>query len=109
TLFRSTSMHIPEEDPYDTLDSLKQITKKMNENGMELMIDVSSDTFNIYNIKKEEAKEFFADLGVSSLRMDYGFSYSEMKELSENFKVVLNASTINDETSQELEADRKST
>src|SRR5699024_4831885 len=99
-----TSMHIPEEDPSDTLDSLKQITKKMNENGMELMIDVSSDTFNIYNIKKEEAKEFFADLGVSSLRMDYGFSYSEMKELSENFKVVLNASTINDETSQELEA-----
>ena len=48
-----TSMHIPEEDPSDTLDSLKQITKKMNENGMELMIDVSSDTFNIYNIKKE--------------------------------------------------------
>ena len=36
--------------------------------------------------------------------MDYGFSYSEMKELHENFKVVLNASTINDETSQELEA-----
>lgn len=99
-----TSMHIPEDDPTDTLASLKQITKKMNEYKMELMIDVSSDTFNIYNIKKEEAKEFFTELGVSSLRMDYGFSYQEMKDLSENFKVVLNASTINDQTSEDLKA-----
>jgi Uncharacterized conserved protein len=99
-----TSMHIPEDDPVETLDSLKQITKKMNEYGMELMTDVSSGTFDIYNVKKEKAKEFFTDLGVSSLRMDYGFSYQEMKDLAENFKIVLNASTINDEMSEELEA-----
>lgn len=99
-----TSMHIPEDDPTDTLDSLKQITNKINEYGMELMIDVSSDTFEIYQVKKEEAKEFFADLGVTSLRMDYGFSYQEMKDLAEDFKIVLNASTIDDEMSQELEA-----
>lgn len=99
-----TSMHIPEDDPVDTLDSLKQITKKMNEYGMELMTDVSAGTFDIYNVKKDNAKEFFTELGVSSLRMDYGFSYQEMKELSKSFKIVLNASTINDETSKELEA-----
>lgn len=99
-----TSMHIPEDDPADTLDSLKQITKKMNKYGMELMTDVSSRTFEIYDIEKEKAKEFFTDLGVSSLRMDYGFSYKEMKDLAEDFKIVLNASTINDEMSQELEA-----
>lgn len=99
-----TSMHIPEDDPAETLESLKQITKKMNEYGMELMTDVSSGTFDIYNVEKEKAKEFFTDLGVSSLRMDYGFSYQEMKDLAENFKIVLNASTINDEMSEELEA-----
>lgn len=99
-----TSMHIPEDDPAETLDSLKQITKKMNEYGMELMTDVSSGTFDIYNVEKEKAKDFFTDLGVSSLRMDYGFSYQEMKDLAENFKIVLNASTINDEMSEELEA-----
>lgn len=99
-----TSMHIPEDDSSDTLESLKQITKKMNAYGMELMTDVSSGTFDIYNVKKEDAKEFFIDLGVSSLRMDYGFTYEEMKELSNDFKIVLNASTINDETSKALEA-----
>ena len=36
--------------------------------------------------------------------MDYGFSYEEMKELSNDFKIVLNASTITDETNRELEA-----
>lgn len=99
-----TSMHIPEDDSSDTLESLKQITKKMNAYGMELMTDVSSGTFDLYNVKKEDATEFFKDLGVSSLRMDYGFTYEEMKELSKDFKVVLNASTINDQTSKDLEA-----
>lgn len=99
-----TSMHIPEDDPADTLDSLKKITHKMNEYGMELMVDVSAGTFDIYKVKKEDTKEFFTDLGVTSLRMDYGFTYQEMKELADDFKIVLNASTINDETSKELQS-----
>lgn len=99
-----TSMHIPEDDPAKTLESLKQVTEKMNQYGMELMTDVSSDTFGIFNVEKEKATEFFTDLGVSSLRMDYGISYQEMKVLAEDFKVVLNASTINDQISEELEA-----
>lgn len=97
-----TSMHIPEDNPQDTLESIKKITEKMNKYKMELMTDVSSDTFDIYDVKKEEATDFFTQLGVSSLRMDYGFTYQEMKDLSKNFKVVLNASTIDDETSEEL-------
>lgn len=97
-----TSMHIPEDDPTDTLDSLKQITDKMTNYGMELMIDVSTKTFEIYHVKKEDAREFFKELGVNSLRIDYGFTYKEMKELSKDFKIVLNASTINDESSEEL-------
>ncbi len=99
-----TSMHIPEDDPSNTLEELKRITEKMNGYGMELMTDVSSGTFDIYGVKKEDAKSFFKNLGVSSLRMDYGFTYEEMKELANDFKIVLNASTINDETSKELEA-----
>ena len=99
-----TSMHIPEEDSSATLNSLKEITKKMNEYGMELMTDVSSDTFDIYQVEKENARAFFTDLGISSLRMDYGFTYQEMKDLAEDFKIVLNASTIDDKTSKELEA-----
>lgn len=99
-----TSMHIPEDDPTDTLDALKQITKKMDDYGMELMTDVSAGTFEIYDVDKKDAREFFTDLGVSSLRMDYGFTHQEMKDLSEDFKIVLNASTIDDQMSEDLEA-----
>jgi len=97
-----TSMHIPEDEPQDTLNTLKEITKKMKDYAMELMIDVSADTFDIYNVKKEDAKEFFTSLGVSSLRLDYGFTYQEMKALAEDFKIVLNASTIDETTNEEL-------
>jgi len=99
-----TSMHIPEDDPEETLKTLKEITAKINEYNMELMTDVSSNTFDIYGVDKADAKDFFSDLGVSSLRMDYGFSYEEMKVLSADFKIVLNASTIDDEMSDDLQA-----
>jgi len=99
-----TSMHIPEDDPNDTLKALKQITTKINDYDMELMTDVSANTFDIYEVDKKEATEFFTDLGVSSLRMDYGFFYEEMKALSADFKIVLNASTIDDEMSEALQA-----
>jgi len=99
-----TSMHIPEDDPDDTLKALKQITTQINDYNMELMTDVSANTFDIYEVEKEEAAEFFTDLGISSLRMDYGFSYEEMKTLSTDFKIVLNASTIDDEMSEALQA-----
>jgi len=99
-----TSMHIPEDDPEDTLKALKQITTKINDYDMELMTDVSANTFDIYEIDKEQATDFFTDLGVSSLRMDYGFSYEEMKTLSADFKIVLNASTIDDEMSEALQS-----
>ena len=98
-----TSMHIPEEDPKETVSALKQITEKMQTYGMELMIDISSDTFKIYNIEKENATKFFKDLGVDSLRMDYGFTFQEMKDLSKDFKIVLNASTIDETTNNRLE------
>lgn len=99
-----TSMHIPEDDPKDTLDSIKKITEKMQGYGMELMTDISDNTFDIYGIKPENLKEFFKGLGISSLRMDYGISYQKMKDLSADFKIVLNASTIDEKTTEELEA-----
>lgn len=99
-----TSMHIPEAKPEGTLDILKQITEKTNAYGMELMTDISTNTFDIYGIEKEEATDFFKELGIKSLRMDYGFTYQEMKDFSKDFKIVLNASTIDETVSQELEA-----
>lgn len=99
-----TSMHIPEVNPEGTLEIIKEITNKINTYDMELMTDISNNTFDIYEIEKEKSTEFFQDLGIKSLRMDYGFTYQEMKDLSANFKIVLNASTIDEKVSEELEA-----
>lgn len=99
-----TSLHIPEEDKKHTLENLKRITEKMNFYGMNLITDVSSSTFELYQIEKSEAQAFFKNLGIKSLRIDYGFSYEEIKKLSLDFHIVLNASTIDDEACQCLEA-----
>ena len=97
-----TSMHIPEDEPKDTLNAIRKITQKMAQYDMELMIDVSAETFDIYGVEKEDAKDFFTVLGVSNLRIDYGFTYQEMKDLSEDFQIVLNASTIDEATNEGL-------
>lgn len=98
-----TSLHIPEDNRNKTLDTIKAITKRTNAYGINLITDVSSGTFELYGVEKEEATSFFKDLGINSLRIDYGFSYEEMKKLSKNFQIVLNASIIDDEECKSLE------
>lgn len=97
-----TSLHIPEENPKQTLIGLKKILSKIQLNHMTLTVDVSAGTLEQYGLSKEEATAFFTDLGVTSLRMDYGFSHKEIKQLSDTFEIVLNASTITEETCQSL-------
>lgn len=97
-----TSLHIPEEDPEQTLSGLRRITSQTKEYDMKLMADVSSSTLEQYSIKKEEASDFFSELGITSLRIDYGFSFEEIKTFSEQFQIVLNASTITEETCASL-------
>lgn len=98
-----TSLHIPEEDSTHTLERVQTITEKMNALNMNLITDVSSSTFELYDIKKEQASHFFKNLGIKSLRVDYGFTYEKIKELAKDFQIVLNASTIDDQACQELE------
>ncbi|MFL2096392.1 DUF871 domain-containing protein [Marinilactibacillus psychrotolerans] len=97
-----TSLHIPEEDPEQTLSGLKRITGKIKNYGMNLMADVSSSTLEQYSITKEKAIDFFNEFGITSLRIDYGFSYTEIKTFSKHFQIILNASTITEETCTSL-------
>ncbi|WP_244244618.1 MupG family TIM beta-alpha barrel fold protein [Marinilactibacillus kalidii] len=98
-----TSLHIPEEDANHTLVGLKTITKAINKYKMDLMIDVSAGTLEQYHIDRSDAIGFFKSLGATTLRVDYGFSYQEIKQLSEQFRIVLNASTVTEESCDELE------
>lgn len=92
-----TSMQIPEEKNESQLELLKKFISLTNQLGMKLMVDISPETFRKFNISKGDSIEFLKRLEVKCVRVDYGFDYKEIKEFSDEFEVVLNASTI-DET-----------
>lgn len=91
-----TSMHIAEDDNEKAKNSIIKVSNKINENGLELMIDISSGTLTKYEMTLDEMMDFLYEIHVKSLRVDYGFDFNEIKKLSEKFNIVLNASTIDD-------------
>ncbi|WHZ32885.1 MupG family TIM beta-alpha barrel fold protein [Desemzia incerta] len=97
-----TSLHIPEDDTSKTLNVLKDITRLMDELSMELIPDISSGTIAQYGLTKENAISFFKNLQIKTLRIDYGFTFEEIKEFSKEFNIVLNASVIDEKYYEEL-------
>ena len=91
-----TSMQIPEEKNESQLELLKKFISLSNQLGMKLMVDISPETFKKFNISKEESIKFLKSLEVKCVRVDYGFDYKEIKTFSDEFDVVLNASTIDE-------------
>ena len=91
-----TSMQIPEENNERQLELLKKFISLTNQLGMKLMVDISPETFKKFNISKEGSIEFLKSLDVKCVRVDYGFDYKEIKAFSNEFEVVLNASTIDE-------------
>ena len=89
-----TSLQIPEENQVDQLNLLKKFIDLTNRLKMKLMIDISPQTFEKFGIKEDERIKFLKALDAKCVRIDYGFSMEEIKIFSENFEVILNASTI---------------
>ena len=86
-----TSMHIPEEDEKGYREDAKALFKSCREAGIALTIDVDPTTPERLGLKSmAELKE----LGVESLRLDFGFDDSDVVELSKLFHIVWNASTV---------------
>jgi uncharacterized protein len=91
-----TSLHIPEESgvsPKRVSDLLSLFKKE----GFEVFADVSKKTPAMLGFHHfEELKE----LGVTSLRLDDGFTTEEMFDLSRHFRIAINASTVGEEELQ---------
>lgn len=85
-----TSLHIPEEDYVDYKKSVRQLLDLTNDAKIELMIDVDGETPERLGLKRMED---LLDYGVTSIRLDYGFSDKEIVALSKHFNIVWNAST----------------
>ena len=97
-----TSLHIPEED-YSKLDSiLPEFLKKTQEYGLIVCPDVSPVTFEKLGVTYGDF-ETLKKMGFKALRLDYGFDdISYIKELINDFELMLNASVVDETMIQSL-------
>lgn len=99
-----TSLHLPEVNYKGVLDDFVEIAKAANENGMELIADISPVTMKTLNASVYHLKPFF-EIGIKTLRVDYGFSAEEISMLTRNeygIKVQINASTLSEDSLERL-------
>lgn len=86
-----TSLHIPEEEVDDYERKTKELLEKCKEYGIQLIADASPETIKTLSCNTIEELETW---GITSLRLDFGYSTKEIAKLSKVFQIVLNASTI---------------
>ncbi|CQR57364.1 DUF871 domain-containing protein [Paenibacillus riograndensis] len=83
-----TSLQIPEEDPRELLEPLTSIGQFARKHNMLFMVDVSPRTFEHFSLQQ------LKDSGVTGLRIDNGMEIAEIAGLTHEWRVALNASTI---------------
>jgi len=86
-----TSLQIPEENVDDYEKETKKLLEKCKEYGIQLIADASPETVKKLSCNTIEELETW---GITSIRLDYGYTPVEIAKLSETFQIVLNASTI---------------
>lgn len=96
-----TSLHIPEETGVDYSAASKMLLKQCKEAGINLIVDISPVT-----LEKLGCASFdeLLELGITYIRLDFGFTAGETVALSEKFHIVFNASTISRKDIQDWRA-----
>lgn len=83
-----TTLHMPEDDIEVLKERLLQIGHAAKELEMDVMADVSGKVFKQFSVSE------FLQIGITGMRVDYGFSPKEIANLSHEMKIALNASTL---------------
>lgn len=94
-----TSLHIPEESVRDYAEEVKSLLELCKNSDISLIVDIGPRTLEKLGYEK------LSDLkqtSISHLRVDYGFTYEQMIELSRDFNIVFNASTLLEQDIREL-------
>lgn len=89
-----TSLHIPEETGVDYSKGIRHPLDCCREENLNLIADVGPETYEKLGVASLEQLK---TLGITHVRLDYGFSPREVVEISKHFYVVFNASTIMEE------------
>lgn len=93
-----TSFHLHEiKNP--TLQTYEEFLKPLKKKKCQILVDISPKTLKQLNLTIKDIKEL-KKIGITILRIDFGFSPKEILEIMKTIKISLNASTI---TKEELE------
>ncbi len=101
-----TSLHIPETDVAVLKKELATLLEAARKYGMEIISDVSPRTLAMLDMPKFDMSTF-QQLGITTLRLDYGYEAAQIAEFSHNelgIRLQLNASTITEKVLSELQA-----
>lgn len=101
-----TSLHIPETDAAVLKKELAIILAAARERDMEIISDISPRTLEMLDLQ-DFSLMAFKELGIGTLRLDYGYEAGQIAELSHNelgIRLQLNASTITEQILAELQA-----
>lgn len=96
-----TSLHIPEDDAGELMNQLLTLRDACKQSGLALVADVSRDGFERMGIDYTDA-ESLTNLGLAGLRLDFGFTNTEIAAMSRVLPVALNASTLTENDLSEL-------
>lgn len=92
------SFHIDEEMDEYYVEKSKSMCRELNEIGYKIIGDVSRKTLMKFGCRN--LYSFYNMLGLSMLRIDYGFSDAEIIEISKHIPICFNASTAQEESAK---------
>lgn len=95
-----TSLHIPQTNPLTVKAELTQLFEEVQNHHMEIISDISPQTQELFELDKLSPK-VLTDLGITTVRFDFGYGIQEIARFSQEMRVQINASTI---TTDELDA-----
>ena len=98
-----TSFHIPETDRQDLRRTVGQILSKARSCGMDVVADISPQTADLLGLAAVRPQELLR-LGITTARLDYGFSAEKAALFSNVMAIQLNASTLRRPYLEELRA-----
>lgn len=94
-----TSFQIPEDNLEDYIEQMKFIMKWCKNNNINLYADVSPRTLTGLKL---DSFEILYKYGITGLRFDFGIDYIDIANISQEHKVMINASSISEKEIQLL-------
>ena len=95
-----TSLHVSEEFSPEYPRLIKEMCSWLVQHGVAITADISPKTLLIFG--EPDAVQLAHELGVSSLRLDYGFDEEDAARMATHFPIVINASTAEASSLQKI-------